>query len=134
MITSEKWQQIRRWMDELDIAEADLQEQFILGSGRGGQNLQKTSSCVLLKHLPSGIVIKCQESRLRESNRFFARRRLCEKIDAIQKNEKSKQQQACEKIRRQKKRRSRRSKQKMLDNKKHRGQLKEERKKPDVDG
>lgn len=134
MITSEKWQKLQQWMDALGIHKEDLNEQFILGSGSGGQKLQKTNSCVILKHIPTGIVIKCQDSRLRDSNRYFARRRLCEKIDAIKNQKKSKQQQAIEKIRRQKKRRSRRVKQKMLDDKSHRAKIKQARKKPGEDG
>src|SRR3990167_5823906 len=124
MITPEKWKKLRDWMQDLGIDEEDLSEKFILGSGRGGQNLQKTSSCVALKHLPTGIFTKCQQSRSRESNRYFARRRLCEKIDQIQNKEKSEKQQAAEKIRRQKKRRSRREKQKILEDKRHQAHLK----------
>src|SRR5262245_2265140 len=55
------------------IQESDLQEKFIVGSGPGGQNLQKTASCVWLKHLPTGIEVKCQKSRSREENRRIAR-------------------------------------------------------------
>ena len=81
MIRQEKWDELRRKMGELGIYEEDLVEKFILGSGRGGQNLQKTSSCVYLKHLPTGIEIKCQRERSRDMNRYFARRELCEKIE-----------------------------------------------------
>ncbi len=133
MISPEKWQLLRDWMLELGIDEGDLQEKFILGSGSGGQKLQKTSSCVHLNHPPSAITIKCQQARSREANRYFARYRLCLKIDALQKHQKSIQQQAIEKIRRQKKRRSRRQKQKILDDKRRQSQLKQTRKKPESD-
>lgn len=132
MITQKKWQQLQAWMEELGISEEDITEQFILGSGSGGQKLQKTSSTVLLKHIPTGITIKCQEQRSREANRYYARRRLCEKLDEMQKGEKSKKQQEIEKIRRQKRRRSRRTQQKILEEKKQRGELKQTRKKPDI--
>lgn len=131
MVGSEKWQLLRDWMRELGIDEKELQEKFILGSGSGGQKLQKTSSCVQLYHFPSGIVVKCQRARFREVNRYFARYRLCLKIEALQDQQKSIQQQAIEKIRRQKKRRSRRQKQKMLDDKRRRSQVKQTRKKPE---
>ena len=117
-------------MEALNIREDELQEQFILGSGHGGQKLQKTSSTVQLKHLPTGIVIKCQQSRLRDENRFHARRMLCDKIEEQIHEKKSKRQQEAEKIRRQKRRRSRRAQQKMVDEKTKRGKIKKLRKPP----
>lgn len=104
-------------MDALGISEADLSEQFIRGSGKGGQKINKTSSCVQLIHKPSGIEIKCRQSRLQASNRFFARRDLCDKLEEKLLGIRSKKQQEREKIRRQKRRRSRRAKNKMLDEK-----------------
>jgi len=130
MINKDKWGKLIQWMTNLHIYEVDLVEKFIIGSGKGGQKLHKTSSTVYLKHLPSGLEIKCQDSRSREDNRYFARERLCEKLQLILSNEKSKEQQKVEKIKRQKKRRSRRSKQKMLDEKSKQSQLKGLRKKP----
>lgn len=131
MISTEKWEKLAAWMERLRITEDDLIEKFILGSGKGGQKLHKTASTVYLKHLPSGLEIKCQYSRSREDNRYFARERLCEKLHAIHSDEKTKEQQRIEKLKRQKKRRSRRSKQKMLDEKSRQGQLKVLRKKPE---
>ena len=117
-------------MVQLNLNETDLIEKFIVGSGKGGQKLHKTASTVYLKHIPSGLEIKCQDSRSREDNRYFSRARLCEKLHAIISDEKSKQQQKVEKIKRQKKRRTRRVKQKILDEKSKQGQLKVLRKKP----
>lgn len=117
-------------MGKLHISEADLIEKFIVGSGCGGQKLHKTASTVYLKHLPSGLEVKCQESRSREDNRYVARARLCEKLHAIVSDEKTKAQQKIEKIKRQKRRRSRRSLQKMLDEKSKQGAIKTLRKKP----
>lgn len=130
MINKDKWEQLEAWMDSLGISEAELLEKFIVGSGKGGQKLHKTASTVYLKHLPSGLEVKCQESRSREDNRYFAKMRLCEKIHSLIKDEKTKAQQKIEKIKRQKKRRSRRVKQKMLDEKSKQGALKRLRKKP----
>lgn len=130
MIRKDKWDKIINWMTELQIHDQDLIEKFIVGSGKGGQKLHKTASVVYLKHLPSGIEIKCQESRSREDNRYFARLRLCEKLHAMLRDEKTKAQQKIEKLKRQKKRRTRRSKQKMLDEKSKHGQAKILRKKP----
>ncbi len=130
MITKEKWDKLAELMHKLNINEAELTEKFIVGSGKGGQKLHKTASTVYLKHYPSGIEIKCQESRSREDNRYFARVRLCEKIHSLVCDEKSKAQQQIEKIKRQKKRRSRRSKQRMLDEKSKKGAIKVLRKSP----
>jgi protein subunit release factor B len=130
MITKDKWDSLNDWMSHLCINETDLIEKFIVGSGSGGQKLHKTASTVYLKHLPTGLEVKCQESRSRESNRYFARTRLCEKLSALIKEEKTKKQQALEKVKRQKKRRSRRAQQKILDAKSKQGELKTLRKKP----
>ncbi|BCA94628.1 peptide chain release factor [Legionella antarctica] len=104
-------------MKQLDISEDDVVEKFIVGSGKGGQKLHKTSSSVYLKHVPTGIDIKCQKSRSRQDNRYFARIKLCEKLHASIGDEQTKEQQKIEKLKRQKKRRLRRSKQKLPDNK-----------------
>ena len=130
MITKEKWEKLTERMERFQITEADLVEKFILGSGKGGQKLHKTASTVYLKHVPSGLEIKCQYSRSREDNRYFARERLCEKLQTIINDEKTKEQQRIEKLKRQKKRRSRRAKQKMMDEKHRQGQTKGLRKKP----
>lgn len=117
MITQEKWEQLYARMASLHIREEDLTESFIRGSGSGGQKINKTSSCVQLRHAPSGIEIKCQSSRLQSSNRFFARRDLCDKLEERKLGAQSKRQQEQEKIRRQKRRRSRRAQNKMLEGK-----------------
>ena len=109
MITKDKWQKIKDRMRLLGINEKELIEKFILGSGRGGQKLHKTLSCVYLKHIETGIEIKCQKTRSRDDNRYVARKRLCDKIDELIYQEKSDKQQAKEKIRRQKKRRRKRA-------------------------
>ncbi|XP_077164300.1 mitochondrial translation release factor in rescue isoform X1 [Paroedura picta] len=71
------------------LSEADLEEQFVRGSGPGGQATNKTSNCVVLKHLPSGIVVKCHETRSLELNRQRAREILQEKVDVFYKGETS---------------------------------------------
>jgi len=117
MITQEKWEKLYERMAALGIREEELAESFIRGSGSGGQKINKTSSCVQLRHAPSGIEIKCQSSRLQSSNRFFARRDLCDKLEEIRLGAQSRRQQEQEKVRRQKRRRSRRAKNKMLEGK-----------------
>lgn len=127
MITQEKWEKLQERMDKLGISEADLTEQFIRASGKGGQKVNKTSSCVHLIHKPSGIEIKCKQSRLQGSNRFFARRNLCDRLEEKILGIKSKRRQKQEKTRRQKRRRSRRAKNKMLDAKTKHGEKKARR-------
>ncbi len=130
MITREKWQKIHVRMHSLGIHEDDLTEKFILGSGSGGQKINKTSSCVWIKHEPTGITVKCQKERSRELNRYFARQRLCEKLDFEKNKVKSEREQAIAKIKRQKRKRSKRAKEKMLADKKYRAVRKKDRKKP----
>lgn len=129
-ISKEKIQELNERMNRCHISENDLIEKFILGSGKGGQKINKTASCVYLKHIPTGIEVKCQQDRSREVNRYLARRELCEKIETMIFKEKSLKVQEFEKIRRQKRRRSRRQKEKMLENKKHRSSVKMTRRPP----
>ena len=131
MISKEKTEELERKMLSLGIKEADLIEKFILGSGSGGQKINKTSSCVYIKHLPSGIEVKCQKDRSREMNRFLARRSLCCKLEEQINQTLSKKKQAEEKIKRQKKRRTRRSQIKILEDKKAHSETKTLRKSPE---
>lgn len=78
MVSPEKRLALTRRMDALQIKEAEIIEKFIRGNGRGGQKINKTSSCVYLKHQPTGLEVKCQQERSREMNRFLARRELCD--------------------------------------------------------
>lgn len=130
MIGPDKQALLEERMAALGIAEADLVEKFILGSGSGGQKINKTSSCVYLKHEPSGLEIKCQANRSRELNRYQARRELCDKLDEIRLGKASARQQEMEKTRRQKRRRSRRSKQQSVADKRILSQKKNLRRSP----
>lgn len=131
MPSPEKWNALEECMLKLGILKDDLIEKFIQGSGSGGQKVNKTSSCVYLKHIPSGIEVKCQAQRSRELNRFIARKELCETFQEQILGIQTARQQAREKIRRQKRRRSRRSKSQMLDDKSKQGEKKQQRQKPD---
>lgn len=108
---------IQELMRRAGLTEGDLREQFVLGSGSGGQKINKTSSAVRLTHVPTGLWVKVQSSRSREDNRWLARRALAERILEQRHGEKSARRQEQEKIRRQKRRRSRRQKARMLDDK-----------------
>ena len=128
MITQLKWEKLYARMAELKILEEDLVERFVRASGKGGQKVNKTSSCVQLIHLPTGLEVRCSQSRLQGSNRYFARQDLCDKVAEQIHGIKSKRRQDQEKIRRQKRRRSRRAKNKMLDDKNKQSQKKALRK------
>ncbi len=116
-ISKTKCDQLADFMSKMGISDDTLIEKFILGSGKGGQKVNKTSSCVYLKDTESGIEVKCQRSRSREINRYYARKELCEKIEEIKLGVKSRRQQQIEKERRRKRRRSRRQKENMLKKK-----------------
>ena len=132
VVTKEKIDSLEVKMKKFSIREEDLIEKFILGSGKGGKKIQKTHSCVYLKHIPTGIEIKCQKTRSREDNRYFARKELVEKIEEITLKEKSEKKQAIEKIRRQKRKRSKRAKEKILQEKKKHAEKKSQRKPPQI--
>lgn len=118
-------------MERLGIRESDIVERFVRSGGHGGQNVNKVATCVYLKHLPTGLEVKCQKERYQAVNRFFARRLLVQKIEDQVLGRQSEKQQEIEKIRRQKRRRSRRAQEKMLEMKHLQAQRKRERAKPD---
>lgn len=129
-ISPEKLTDLGQRMAALGISENDLLEKFVRGSGAGGQKINKTNNCVFLKHLPSGVCIKCQMDRSRELNRFLARRELCDQLEAIRDGRAFAKTQAIEKMRRQKRPRSKRSKQRSVADKRQLSQKKSLRRPP----
>jgi protein subunit release factor B len=116
-VSSQKEEELVARMARLGVREQDIEETFVRGSGPGGQHVNKTATCVVLVHRPSGTSVRCQASRSQGLNRFYARRILVEKIERQQLGEASAEQQRIEKIRRQKRKRSKRAKAKMLEDK-----------------
>jgi len=112
---------------KLKIPDNELRFTFSRSSGPGGQNVNKTATCVYLKHLPTGIEVKCQQERSQALNRFLARRILAEKIETLIEGRKSEEMQRIAKIKRQKRKRSKRAKEKMLGEKKIRAEKKKSR-------
>ena len=126
-VSPEKVRALAERLAGLGIRDADLEEQFVRSGGHGGQNVNKVATCVVLRHLPSGITVKCQETRTQAMNRFLARRLLCDRIEERRTGAASRAQQEAERIRRQKRRRSRRAKAKMLADKRARSATKSAR-------
>ena len=118
---------LRRDMDRLGIKENDIEECFVHSAGPGGQNVNKTATCVLLRHIPSGIIVKCQKTRSQGLNRMFARRILIDKLDARINARLSKERQRIARIKRQKRKRSKRAKEKLRILKQRRAEKKQQR-------
>src|SRR5882724_180892 len=129
-VSPEKESQLTARMSALRVNEADLEEMFVRSGGHGGQNVNKSATCVMLLHRPTGLRVKCQTTRQQGLNRFMARRLLLDKIERLQTGAVSAQQARSEKIRRQKRRRSRRAKERMLEDKARLSQKKERRRRP----
>lgn len=126
-VSKEKENALRERMESLGIFEKDIVEKFIRSSGRGGQRVNKVSTCVYLKHLPTKIEVKCQKERSQALNRFLARRILTDKIEKEIRGKESEELQRIEKIRRQKRKRSKRAKLKILEEKRKQSLKKKER-------
>jgi len=114
-ISPEKEEALRQRMESLGVRDEDFRETFIRSSGPGGQKVNKTSSCVHLVHLPTGLSVKCQQERSQTQNRFLARRLLLDRIERLRTGLVATERMRAEKIRRQKRRRSRRAKEKILE-------------------
>ncbi len=112
---------------ELGVRQEDITEQFVTGSGSGGQKINKTSSCVLLRHVPTGTMVRCQKHREQSKNRISAYKLLILKIEEQVKGRRSVLAQKIYKIKKQKQKRSKRAKAKMLHDKAHKSEIKEQR-------
>jgi len=118
-VSSEKEKTLILRMLALGVSASDIEETFVRSSGPGGQKVNKTSSCVHLLHIPTGLAVKCQRERYQSLNRYLARRLLLDKIEQAQKGFVEEEKEKIEKIRRQKRKRSKRAKEKILSAKHH---------------
>jgi protein subunit release factor B len=129
-VSPEKEAALTARLAALGIREDDLVERFVRSGGRGGQNVNKVATCVVLRHVPTGVAVKCQEARTQAMNRFLARRRLAEVVEARVRGAASAREQEIQRIRRQKRRRSRRAQERVLAAKRAQAEKKAMRRQP----
>jgi peptide chain release factor len=123
---------LARRMAALGVRESDLEESFVRSGGRGGQNVNKLATCVMLLHRPTGIQVKCQSTRQQGLNRFLARDTLLTKLENLQKQREAEIRARQAQARRQKRVRSRGAKERMLADKARRSVKKSQRQRVDA--
>jgi protein subunit release factor B len=131
--SNEKEDQLARRMVALGVREVDIEESFVHSGGHGGQNVNKTSTCVQLWHRPSGLRVKCQTTRHQGMNRFLARWLLVEKLEEKERVRRAAEVAKAERARRSKRPRSRAAKERILANKSHQSAKKASRRYSDFD-
>jgi protein subunit release factor B len=129
-VSPDKARALERRMEALGVRAADLEEHFVRSGGKGGQNVNKVATCVVLRHVPTGVMVKCQQERSQALNRFLARRLLLDKLEARARGITDAAARERARIRRQKRRRSRRADAKRLAAKRALGEKKAARRSP----
>jgi protein subunit release factor B len=110
-VSEEKNRWLQKRMEDLGIYEKDIEEKFIRSSGSGGQKVNKTSTCVYLNHIPTGIEVKWMEERSQSLNRFLARRELARRVEGLS-GQRTPEDIKIEKLKRQKLKRKKRGRDK----------------------
>ncbi len=125
--------EVVRRLAALGVREEDLEETFVRSGGPGGQNVNKTATCVVLLHRPTGLRVRCQATRHQGQNRWRARELLIEKLEAVRRARREAAQALAAKVRRQKRGRSRGAKERMLADKSRRSARKEGRRRVETE-
>ena len=108
-VRERKAAELEQRMKRCKVSEKDLEEKFVRSHGAGGEKVNKTSTCVHLRHVPSGVAVKMQKSRSQGLNRYYARKRLCEMLENKLLGKESPEAKRLSKIRKQKDRRRRKT-------------------------
>ena len=116
-VSSRKIRELQEKIKRLALKESDFEESFIRSGGSGGQNVNKVSTCVVMRHRPTGLEVRCQRERSQALNRYLAKLLLIDKIEQLYLGRESEKRKAISKIRRQKRKRSKRAKEKLLEGK-----------------
>jgi protein subunit release factor B len=132
-VSPEKEEQLFQRMNALGVEESDLDETFVRSGGHGGQNVNKVATCVMLRHIPTGTQVKCQDTRRQGMNRFLARTLLLDKLENERKNRARAAKTRRERARRQKRKRPRAVKERILASKAHQSEKKQRRRKVRLD-
>ena len=127
MTIPDKWSAVEARLARLGARPEDLIEQFHRSGGSGGQNVNKVETAVTLIHRPTGLIVRCQEERSQGLNRYLARLRMAEKLEARAHAEAARKKSELERIKRQKRGRSKAAKSRMLKDKRHRAEVKTSR-------
>ena len=128
-----KMEKFLRRLAQLGLKESEFEESFSRSAGPGGQHVNKVSTAVELRHRPTGLAVRVQDSRSQALNRRLARERLLDAIEARQRHIIEKEKARKARLRRQKAQRPAAIKRQMLEEKRRRSMLKELRKSPESD-
>ena len=126
-------QEIETRLSALGLRSSEVEERFVLGSGHGGQKIQKTSSCVWLRHQPTGVEVRCQRERSQSANREMAWSELCAKLEERKRAAAAAKQDEQAKTRRRNRQKSHGQKVRMIQSKHHRAKTKARRSRPSAD-